>query len=299
MDGEGQSPPIAIATWNFGVTAVKAAIPLLLAGRSALDALEVGIRAVEDDPEVDTVGYGGKPNREGVVECDAGLLWGPTRRVGAVAGLRDIREAITTARWVMERTTHALLVGDGAREFAVAQGLEPISMLTDRSLEAWRKWKAEQGPSEGHDTVGMVTIDRKGDVCAGTSTSGLPWKLPGRVGDSPLVGSGFYADNAIGGAAATGQGEEILRYCASYEAVRLMGQGRTPQQACEEVLGWVLRENPGFAGELIVSVLACDKQGRVGGASTGPGFSVAVARERSIEEWKDPWIPSAPQESAT
>lgn len=270
----------------------EAAWPIVERGGSALDALEAGVRVVEDDPEVSSVGYGARPNAEGVVECDAGLLWGPERRVGAVSGLRDIREAISVARRVMERTRHAMLTGEGARAFALQQGFQPCSMLTDRAREQWLRWRAEsEGKPEGHDTIGMVVVDTRGDVCAGTSTSGLAWKLPGRVGDSPLVGSGFYADNAVGGAAATGEGEEILRYCMSYEVVRQMAGGRSPQEACEAVVRWVLSENPSFRGRLITSVLACDRSGRVGGASTGPGFSMAVAQPGRLEQVSDPWVP--------
>lgn len=289
---EDVATPTVVATWDFGFPGARRAWEVVREGGSALDALEAGIRVVEDDPEVNSVGYGGRPNSEGVVECDAGLLWGPTRRVGAVAGLRDIREAISVARRVLERTRHALLVGEGALEFALSQGFERTPMLTEASRQQWEEWRESQSRGcEGHDTIGMVVVDRRGDVCAGTSTSGIAWKLPGRVGDSPLVGSGFYADNAVGGAAATGEGEEILRYCMSYEVVRRMAEGEHPQRACEAVVKWVVSENPEFSGKLVASVLACDRRGRTGGASTGPGFSYAAAQPDRLEMVKAPHAP--------
>lgn len=274
----------AAATWHFGEQAVAAGQKVLQCGGSALDAVEQGINAVELDPTVSTVGYGGLPNSKGVVELDAALMWGPGRRVGAVAGLRGIAEAVSAARLVMERTSHCMLVGEGARAFALANGLRRRHLLTRASKQKWQEWveKGQAASPDSHDTIGMVAVDAAGNVCAGTSTSGLAFKMPGRVGDSPLVGSGLYADNGVGGAVATGVGERILRYCMCLRVVQLMAAGWHPQDACEEVVRFMVRDDASnLTGQ--AAVLALDIHGRVGGASTRPGFRFAVSlRERVL-----------------
>ena len=282
----------AVATWHFGQAAVREGLAQLKSGKSALDAVECGIRVVELDPSESTVGFGGLPNAQGAVELDAAVMWGPGRRFGAVAALRGIAEAVSVARLVMERTNHCMLVGEGARRFAIAQGFKPRRMLTAKSRERWKEWlrrqqealASKQGPVEhqkplggepSHDTIGMVAVDRDGNVCAGTSTSGFAFKMPGRVGDSPLIGSGLYADNKIGGAVATGLGERILRYCMSFRVVDLIGEGLHPQDACEAVVRFMVEDDSTNLDEQ-EAVLALDLKGRVGAASTKPGFQVAV-----------------------
>jgi len=270
------APVWVVATWRFGERAVAVAREVLAAGGCALDAVERGISVVELDPSEHSVGLGGRPNSQGVVELDAGIMWGPGRRVGAVAGLRGVADAISAARLVMERTPHCMLVGEGARRFALAQGLRPRRLLTPEARRMWREWLESHADEDGHDTIGMVAVDVNGDVCAATSTSGIGYKLPGRVGDSPLVGSGFYADNVVGGAAATGLGERILRYCMSFRVVEAMRQGLHPQAACESVVRFMLEDDPTNADHQC-AVLALDRQGRFGGASTQPEFVVAYA----------------------
>lgn len=273
----------AVATWHFGEHAVVAGQKVLQCGGSALDAVEKGINAVELDPTVTTVGYGGLPNSAGVVELDAAVMWGPGRRVGAVAGLRGIAKAVSAARLVMERTNHCMLVGEGAKAFALANGLESRRLLTRASKQKWQEWlaKGQAANPDSHDTIGMVAVDAAGNVCAGTSTSGLAFKMPGRVGDSPLVGSGLYAENGVGGAVATGVGERILRYCMSLRVVLLMAAGCHPQDACEEVVRSMVRDDASnLSGQ--AAVLALDIHGRVGGASTRPGFQFAVLHGEEV-----------------
>lgn len=280
-----------VATWRFGRAAVQEGLAQLGNGKTALDAVECGIRVVELDASESTVGFGGLPNAQGVVELDAAIMWGPGRRFGAVAALRGIAEAVSVARLVMERTKHCMLVGEGARQFAIAQGFKPRRMLTAKSRERWMDWLRQQSGQPSHDTIGMVAVDREGNVCAGTSTSGIAFKMPGRVGDSPLIGSGLYADNKIGGAVATGLGERILRYCMSLRVVDLMGEGLHPQDACEAVVRFMVEDDSTNLDEQ-EAVLALDLKGRVGAASTKPGFQVAVDRGGEVclidaPHWKE------------
>ncbi|MGQ9525643.1 MAG: N(4)-(beta-N-acetylglucosaminyl)-L-asparaginase [Armatimonadota bacterium] len=284
----------AVATWRFGEQAVSAGRKVLACGGSALDAVEKGINAVELDPSVTTVGYGGLPNSCGVVELDAAVMWGPGRQVGAVAGLRGIAEAVSVARAVMERTNHCMLAGEGARSFALAQGFRARRLLTRSSRQKWEEWQSKGGRYEpdSHDTVGMVAVDCEGNVCAGTSTSGLAFKMPGRVGDSPLVGSGLYADNSVGGAVATGVGERILRYCMCLRVVELMSAGHHPQDACQKVVRFMVQDDESnLDGQ--AAVLAMDRMGRVGAASTRPGFCFAVSLPEGVR------IVAAPDYTAT
>jgi N4-(beta-N-acetylglucosaminyl)-L-asparaginase len=274
--------PIALATWKFGLGACEETINLLLSGTNALDAVEKGIRITEDDPTVDTVGYGGAPNAEGIVELDAGIMWGPGRRVGAVAGLRDIREAISVARRVMECTPHNILVGQYATEFAVEQGFERADLLTEQSRNKWEEWKKTGILDVSHDTVCVLALDGNSDLCAGTSTSGLRHKLPGRVGDTPLVGSGFYCDNEVGAAAATGIGEDIMRYVMSFRIVELMRNGMSPLQACNSTIEWALFDDPSLK-ERMCAVIAIDSSGEWGASATKEGFTAVMGCESGVQ----------------
>ena len=232
---------VVIATWPFGMTAVKTAAALLEQGKPALDAAIAGAQAVEDDPKVHSVGYGGLPNAIGNVQLDACVMDGQTLSCGAVAGLENVRHPAALARRVMEKTPHVLLVGEGARLFAVQQGFPLESLLTPESVAEWEKIRprkrtaeapagSERHPADpSHDTVTVLARDQKnilGGVC---STSGLAHKLPGRVGDSPLIGHGLYVDNTAGAAGATGVGEEVIRIGGSLLVVEAMraGQERT------------------------------------------------------------------------
>lgn len=274
--------PIAIATWKFGAQGAQETIKSLLEGKSVLDAVENGIRKVEDDLQVDSVGIGGAPNSDGIVELDAAIMLGNGRRYGAVAGLRDIKEAISVARRVMEQTPHCLLIGEGARQFAIEQGFKPQNLLIEREKAKWKEWKLAHAPNESHDTVCIIALDQNGNLCVGTSTSGIKYKLPGRVGDTPLVGSGLYCDKAVGAAAATGVGEHIMRYCMSFRIVEEMRRGKDPSSACYSTIKWAISEEPHLRN-VTVAVLALDKSGNWGASASREGFNVAIARPEGTE----------------
>src|SRR6478736_8055076 len=225
--------PTVIATWDYGLDLVTAAQKALAEKKDLLDALEAGVNVVENDPKVPTVGYGGMPNEDGVVQLDAAIMDGRTHRAGSVAALERIKNPISVARKVMERTEHVLLVGAGANAFAKKIGFTEQELLTAESRQAWQKAKAsfwKHGPDH-HDTVCCIGMDERGDMATAVSTSGLPWKLAGRVGDSPIIGAGSYVDNEVGGACATGNGELTLRTCASFAVVERMRAGAEPSAA--------------------------------------------------------------------
>jgi isoaspartyl peptidase/L-asparaginase-like protein (Ntn-hydrolase superfamily) len=294
---------VVIATWPFGQTAVKAAAPLLAAGRPALDAAVAGAQAVEDDPKVHSVGYGGLGNALGTVQLDACVMDGKTLACGGVAGLENVRHPAALARRVMEKTPHVLLVGEGARLFALQQGFPLETLLTPESVAEWEKVRpkkggakrgrpagraaapAPPGPPLTHDTVTVLALDKKGVLGGVCTTSGLAHKLPGRVGDSPLIGAGLYVDDSAGAAGGTGVGEEIIRVGGSLLIVEAMRAGKSPQQACELAVAKVnavaVRRGVHPAK---VAFLALDPKGRAGAACTaGTGFQYAVGRAGGAE----------------
>lgn len=272
--------PIVISTWRFGLQANQPAWQILQKGGTALDAVVAGVAVAEQDPEVKSVGYGGYPNANGEVEVDAAIINGRTLGYGAVTGLKNIATPTAVARLVMEKTPHVMLTGQGALNFAKTHGFQECNMLTEPAKEAWEKWKTGQTgvPTDAHDTIGMLAIDTHGDIVAACTTSGLAFKLPGRVGDSPLIGSGLYADNEIGAAAATGQGEEIARTCGSYAIVEHMRQGKSPQEACEAVVQHLIKRVP-TAQKFQMAYIAIDKHGNYGGAAAQDGFPFAVTTQ--------------------
>lgn len=274
--------PVFVATWTFGQEACQVGYETLREGGSALDAVERGANTVEENPEVMSVGYGGLPNAEGVVELDAAIMDGATHRAGAVAGLTGIRKPISVARRVMEKTPHVMLVGSNARRFALQEGFPDAELLTEAARRRWLEWYQsrvapdivhfeDQQRTSTHDTVGVCALDRDGNLAAGCTTSGMAWKVPGRVGDSPIIGSGLYVDNAVGAAAATGNGDEIMKVCLSFRVVSLMEQGMAPQSACEEAIRYLLRKRPG-AQSRGAACIALAKDGRIGAAATQEGF---------------------------
>lgn len=237
----------------------------LAAGGSSLDAVIAGANVVELDPEDTSVGYGGLPNEEGVVQLDASVMSGWLRKSGAVGALERIKTPSSVARLVMERTDHVMLVGEGALRFARAHGFEESNLLTEKSRLRWLKWKENLSPDDDwfppadgvyrdragrpSGTINVLAVDAAGDVAGCTTTSGLAWKLPGRLGDSPIVGAGLYVDNAVGAAGATGRGEEVIKTCGSFAIVEAMGRGAAPEEACREALRTIVRwtrENPDF-----------------------------------------------------
>lgn len=275
-----------IATWRMAVEGVTKGAQLLKEGGNAGDAVETAIREVEDFPYYKSVGYGGLPNEEMEVELDAAYMDGDTLDVGAVAAIKDYANPVSIARRLSHEKVNSMLVAEGAEKFAHKEGFERKNMLTDRAKAFYRKRikedrEKELKPYAGHDTVGMVCLDGAGKMTAATSTSGLFMKKKGRVGDSPIVGSGFYADSKVGGASATGLGEDLMKGCISYEIVRLMKEGMHPQQACETAVNQLdreLKERRGAAGDL--SLIAMNHLGEWGVATNIDGFSFAVVTEK-------------------
>ncbi len=273
-----------IATWRMAKEGIELADVMLKKGELSGKAIETAIKAVEDFPYYKSVGYGGLPNEEQIVELDAGYMDGDTMSIGALGGIRDFANPISIAKKLSEETVNNVLVGMGAEKYAREMKFEEKEMLTERAKAFYSKRKKEIDqelkPYDGHDTVGMVCLDAFGTVTAATSTSGLFMKRSGRVGDSPIVGSGFYADSEVGGATATGLGEDLMKGCISYEIVRLMKEGLTPQEACEKAvtdLDQRLRRKRGKVGDL--SVVAMNCKGEFGCATNIGGFSFSVARE--------------------
>lgn len=274
-----------IATWRMAVEGITEADKMLKEGADAGDAIETAIKEVEDFPFYKSVGYGGLPNEEMEVELDAAYMDGDTLDIGAVAAIKDYANPISIARRLSHEKVNCMLVGEGAEKFAHKEGFERKNMLTDRAKIHYKNRvkevkQQEISPYSGHDTVGMVCLDTHGKMTAATSTSGLFMKRKGRVGDSPISGSGFYVDSKIGGASATGLGEDLMKGCISYEIVRLMKEGKHPQEACEIAvndLNKELIERRGKAGDL--SLIAMNNKGEWGVATNIEGFSFAVATE--------------------
>src|SRR5579863_2723479 len=263
---------IFLSTWDFGVEANRRAAEVFACGGSLLDAVEKGINLVEDDPNVTSVGYGGLPNAEGEVELDAGIMDGTTHRAGSVCNLHKIKNPISVARLVMERTLHTTMAGEGALRFAIEMGFQPQQLLTPESLSEWLKWKnTPNRPTfwidrDHHDTIGMLAVDGRGKVVAGCSTSGLAWKLPGRVADSPIFGCGYYADDAAGAASATGNGDVMVNYCTSIFIVNRMAQGSHPQEACNDLMRFMAKTAPNLHDDMYC-VIAIGPSGEIGAAS--------------------------------
>jgi N4-(beta-N-acetylglucosaminyl)-L-asparaginase len=277
---------VFLSTWEWGIEANARAAQVVAGGGSLLDAVEKGINVAEDDPNVDTVGYGGLPNAQGEVELDAGIMDGTAHRAGSVCNLHKIKNPISVARLVMKKTRHTTMAGEGALQFAIEMGFEPMQLLTTHSLEAWLKWKSTPNHDtfwidrNHHDTIGMVGSDGAGHVVAGCSTSGLAWKIPGRVADSPLVGCGYYADDAAGAASATGDGDVMANYCTSMFIVQRMAQGARPQEACDDAMRFMAKSAPNLHDDMYC-VIAINPSGEIGAASMNSKQSLQYALWRS------------------
>ena len=279
-----------IATWQMALDGVEKATEMLKNGGDAGDAIETAVKEVEDFPYYKSVGFGGLPNEEMEVELDAAYMDGDTLDIGAVAAIKDYANPVAIARHLSKEKVNNLLVGQGGEKYAHKAGFERKNMLTERAKIHYHhriKHVREQEikPYTGHDTVGMVCLDTHGKMTSATSTSGLFMKKAGRVGDSPLARSGFYVDSKVGGASATGLGEDIMKGCMSYEIVRLMKEGMHPQDACEKavnIFDQELRERRGQAGD--ISLIAMNNQGQWGAATNIEGFSfvVATAKQKPI-----------------
>ncbi len=280
----GTAPPVRVAgqrrvisTWEHGVAANEAAMAVLTRGGASLDAVEAGVRVSESDPECRSVGLGGRPNAAGVVQLDAAIMDGPTARGGSVACIERIENPISVARKVMDHTRHVLLVGDDAREFALQHGFVERELLTDAARQLWEEWKAEPETTleEDHDTIAMCGLDVTGHLAVACTTSGLAWKLPGRVGDSPILGAGSFVDDEVGAAGATGVGEEVLQTCGSFLVVENMRRGMDPTSACADAVDRILRKHPA-AAELQVAYIALRVDGAIGAYAIREGFQYAV-----------------------
>jgi len=322
--GDDHTGPAVIASGN-GLKTVEDAFARMQNSEPPVVAAVMGVGLVEADPNDMSVGYGGLPNEDGVVQLDSCCMDGPTHKAGSVACIEDILHPAQVALKVLQTTDHVMLVGQGARDFAIAHGFQPQNMLTERARQAWLRWKRNHSPNddwlndeqmdwdlEGRERVALgpvepgeipftygtihcSAVNGDQDLGATTTTSGLSWKIPGRVGDSPIIGAGMYCDNAVGSAGATGRGESVIQSCGAYECVRLMEQGRAPTEACLEVLRQIAtrsirqrrlrdeQDRPNFN----VTMYALRKDGAFGSACMWPGGSFAYAhaggsgRERS------------------
>ncbi|WP_437918619.1 N(4)-(beta-N-acetylglucosaminyl)-L-asparaginase [Sphingobacterium sp. LRF_L2] len=286
--------PIVISTWDFGVAANKAAWEVLKKDGRALDAVEQGVKVAEADLSNPTVGKGGYPDRDGHVTLDACIM-DEFGNCGSVAGLEQIAHPISVARLVMEKTPHVMLVGEGALQFAIEQGFQRENLLIPSSEAAWKEWLKEKkykpimnienksfntdrlpGNQYNHDTIGMLAMDVNGNISGACTTSGMAFKMRGRVGDSPIIGAGLYVDNEIGGATSTGVGEEVIRTVGSFLVVELMRQGYSPEAACKEAVERIVKKKPEIAKEIQVGFLAINKKGEYGSYALQSGFTYAV-----------------------
>ena len=280
--------PIVISTWDFGKAANAAAWKVLDKKGTALDAVEQGVMVAEADPENQSVGYGGRPDRDGHVTLDACIM-NEHGKCGAVACLEQIMHPISVARMVMEKTPHVMLAGEGAQQFALANGFKKENLLTKKSEAEWRKWlktaayKPQQnienalpGGAHNHDTIGMLAMDSAGNMSGACTTSGMAYKMRGRIGDSPIIGAGLYVDNETGAATSSGVGEEVIRIVGSHLVVELMRLGMEPEAACKRAVERIVKRDPAYAKEIQVGFLALNKHGQYGAYALQPGFTYAV-----------------------
>jgi N4-(beta-N-acetylglucosaminyl)-L-asparaginase len=293
--------PLVVSSDN-GIRAVEKAMLVLKSGGNTLDAVVEGVTLVEDDPEDQGVGLGGLPNADGEVELDASVMYGPTGAAGAVGALKSIRNPAKVARLVMQRTTRVFLVGEGALHFALAHGFQKENLLTEKSRLAWLKWKEELSSTDDwvappspkaeasrpQGTINCLAIDSAGDLSGVTTTSGLAFKPPGRVGDSPIIGAGLYVDNAVGAAGATGNGEANIRVVGAHTVVELMRQGKAPEQACIETLKRVVDLFKGKPPQL--NFYAVNKKGESGAASIFKGAGYCLHDGAQSYRLESAWL---------
>ncbi len=271
--------PVVVSTWKFGLDANADAWKILSSGGRALDAVEAGAKVPEADPNNQSVGLGGLPDRDGIVSLDACIM-DEHGNCGAVLDLEEIVHAVSVARRVMEHTPHVMLAGPGALQFALAEGFKKENLLTESSRKAWEKWKAEnhytpqQSSNTQHDTIGILAIDSSGNISGACTTSGMAWKYHGRVGDSPIIGAGLYVDNEVGGACSTGKGESVVKICGSHLVVELMRNGASPDEACYEAIQRIAKKQPDHK-DFQVAFLALNRKGESGAYAIQKGFQYA------------------------
>lgn len=275
--------PIVLSTWNFGIQANEEAWKILSNKGRALDAVEAGVKIPEGDPNERSVGFGGRPDRDGKVTLDSCIM-DEHSNIGSVAALEYIKHPISVARAVMEKTPHVMLVGHGALQFALSQGFQKENLLVEASEKEWKEWlkKSDYKPIaniENHDTIGMIALDSHGNLSGACTTSGMAFKMHGRVGDSPIIGAGLFVDNEIGAATATGHGEEVIRIVGCHLVVELMRQGKAPQKACEEAVSRIVKltknRNKNLK-DIQVGFIALNKKGEYGAYCIQSGFNFAV-----------------------
>ncbi|MBA2249438.1 MAG: N(4)-(beta-N-acetylglucosaminyl)-L-asparaginase [Chitinophagaceae bacterium] len=301
FSGTGVTKPIVISTWAPNVKANAEAWKTLSSGGRALDAVEAGVKIPEADPDDTSVGYGGLPDRDGIVTLDACIM-DEFANIGSVMALENIMHPISVARLVMEKTPHVQLAGDGALQFALSMGFEKINLLTPGSEKAWKEWlkTSKYDPNRtneeinkrikndekhlpypwpvamNHDTIGMLAMDVNGNLSGACTTSGMAFKMRGRVGDSPIIGAGLFVDNEIGAATSTGVGEEVVRMCGSHTVVELMRQGYSPEIACRKAVERIVKLRGNKIKGIQVGFLALNKKGEFGGYSLEKGFNYAI-----------------------
>ena len=279
--------PIIISTWNFGLPANDIAMEVLLKGGNAIDAAEAGARHAEADSKNSSVGFGGLPDEDGHVTLDACVM-DSRGNAGSVAFLQNIQHPVSVARKVMEETKHVMLVGEGARQFAISKGFKETNLLTEKSKKEWKAWQKERRtmtPHETHDTLSVLAQDAKGNLAGACTTSGWAYKMHGRVGDSPIIGAGLYVDNEIGSSAATGLGEEVIKTTGSFLVVELMRQGYSPIDACKEALDRIIKAHNGKP-DFQIGYIALRKDGKVGAACLKWEFEYAIARGEENKLYK-------------
>lgn len=294
--------PLVLSTWAPNVKANEAAWKILASGGRALDAVVAGVKVPEADPSDQSVGYGGLPDRDGKVTLDACVM-DEEGNCGSVMFLEGIMHPVEVARLVMEKTPHVQLVGEGALQFALTNGLTIENLLTPKAEEAWKQWikkaqydpmtipkllqekglKDGRGQEHNHDTIGMLTLDAAGNISGACSTSGMAFKMRGRVGDSPIIGAGLFVDNEVGAATATGVGEEVVRICGSHTVVELMRQGMSPEMACRKTVERIVHKNAKRAKELQVGFIAVNKAGTVGAYALQKGFTYALRTKAGVK----------------
>jgi N4-(beta-N-acetylglucosaminyl)-L-asparaginase len=291
--------PIVISTWAPNVKANAEAWKILSTNGRALDAVEAGVQIPEADPNDQSVGLGGLPDRDGKVTLDASIM-DENGNCGAVMFLENIVHPIKVARLVMEKTPHVQLAGEGALQFALANGFKAENLLTPESEKAWKDWlktskydpmtipklleqKNEPGQQNNHDTIGMLALDGSGNLSGACTTSGMAFKMHGRVGDSPIIGAGLYVDNEVGAATSTGVGEEVIRICGSHTVVELMRQGMSPEQACKKTVERIVKKRGDEAKKLQVGFIALNTKGEFGGYALQKGFTYAVQSKSGVK----------------
>jgi len=285
-DNEGDSfTPMVISTWEANELANRVAFEIISKGGYVLDAIEMGVRVPESDPKDTSVGYGGLPDREGYVTLDACIM-NELGDFGSVICLERIKHAVSVARKVLEESHHVYLAGKGALEFALGHGFEEEELMTANSTSAWQEWVAKgsydpmmtprslmEGMKDNHDTIGMLAIDQKGRMGGACSSSGLAFKHRGRVGDSPIIGSGLFIDSEVGAATGSGLGEEIAKVCASHVIVETMRRGASPEEACMEGVKRIVKRDADYAKVIQAGFVAINKKGEYGSFSIVPGFN--------------------------